>query len=75
MVEVQSITNIDLWVLILIALWVLPWKGYAMWTAAKKSHKKWFIVLLILNTLAILDILYIFIFSKKFEGSKKPEDK
>jgi hypothetical protein len=32
----------------------------------------WFIVMLILNTLAILDILYIFVFSKN-EKSKKPE--
>jgi len=45
--------------------WVLPWKGIALWKAAKKGHKKWFIAILILNTLAILEIIYIFIFSKK----------
>lgn len=53
------------WVLVLLALWVLPWKGVALWKAAKQSDKKWFIVMLVLNTLAILEILYIFIFSKK----------
>ena len=52
-------------ILILIAVWVLPWKGYAMWTAAKRSHKIWFVALLILNTLAILDIFYIFVIAKK----------
>ncbi len=46
-------------------LWVLPWKGYAMWHAARLSHKKWFIALLVLNTLAILDIIYIFFVAKK----------
>ncbi len=50
--------------LYLVILWVLPWKGVALWKAAKNSHKKWFIALLILNTLAILEIIYIFYFSK-----------
>lgn len=53
------------WALWLIALWVLPWKGIALWKAAKNSNKKWFIALLILNTIAILEILYIFVFGKK----------
>ena len=42
------------------ALWVLPWKGVALWKAARLSHKKWFIAMLVLNTLAILEIVYIF---------------
>jgi len=55
----------NIWVLIMLMLWVLPWKGYALWTAAKLSHKWWFIVLLIVNTLAILDIIYIFFVAPK----------
>ena len=50
--------------LFLTLLWVLPWKGVALWKAAKNGHKKWFIALLLLNTLAILEIIYIFVFSK-----------
>ena len=50
--------------LMLVLLWVLPWKGVALWKAARNSHKKWFIALLLLNTLAILEIIYIFVFSK-----------
>ena len=53
------------WILLLIAAWVLPWKGVALWKAAKNRHKRWFIALLVINTLAVLEILYIFIFSKK----------
>ena len=45
-------------------LWVLPWKGVALWRAAKNSHKKWFIALMIVNTMAVLEIIYIFYFSK-----------
>lgn len=43
-----------------IALWTLPWKGWALWLAAKNTHKWWFIALLVINTVAILDIIYIF---------------
>jgi len=60
------------WIVILIALWSLPWKGLALWRAAKKNDKKWFIVLLVANTLAILDILYIFVFNKRKSLEKLP---
>lgn len=53
------------------ALWTLPWKGVALWKAARKSDKWWFIALLVINTLAILEILYIFIFSKRKSLGKK----
>lgn len=62
-----------IWVLVVLMIWVLPWKGYAMWHAARLSHKKWFIALLVLNTLAILDIIYIFFVAKK--ALKKEETK
>ncbi len=55
------------WLLYLAVLWTLPWKGVALWRASRNSHKKWFIVLLVINTLAILEIVYIFFFSKKKE--------
>ncbi len=52
------------WVIVVVLLWILPWKGYALWKAARKGETKWFVALLVINTFAILDILYIFIFSK-----------
>jgi hypothetical protein len=55
----------NFWVLIIAMIWVLPWKGYALWTAAHANHKRWFIALVILNTFAILDIFYIFYIAKK----------
>jgi hypothetical protein len=53
------------WVIPLLVIWTLPWKGVALWRAARNRHIVWFIVILILNTLAILEIIYIFVFSKK----------
>jgi len=48
-----------------LAIWVLVWKGIALWKAARNNSSPWFIVLLIVNTMGILEILYIFFFSKK----------
>lgn len=52
------------WVLIAIVLWTIPWKGVALWRASRNTHLIWFIVMLVLNTLAIVEIIYIFGFSK-----------
>jgi hypothetical protein len=58
------IANLPLWVFVLLMVWSIPWKGVALWKSAKKGQIVWFIVLLIVNTIGILEILYIFIFSK-----------
>ncbi|HCY26129.1 TPA: hypothetical protein DIC38_00380 [Candidatus Nomurabacteria bacterium] len=57
------------WLFLILIIWVLPWKAYALWTSARLNHKVWFIILVIINTFAILDIFYIFYFAKK-----KPKD-
>ena len=48
-----------------LVLWTIVWKVYAVWTAAKHNHKKWFVALIILNTAGILEIIYIFKVAKK----------
>ncbi|MBI5457787.1 hypothetical protein HY971_03625 [Candidatus Kaiserbacteria bacterium] len=42
-------------------LWSLLWKGLALWRAAKRGDMWWFIAFLFLNTLGILEIIYIFV--------------
>jgi len=49
----------------LLAIWSLTWKGIALWKAARNASKIWFIVMLIVNTSGILEIIYIFFFSKR----------
>ncbi len=51
--------------IIVFALWSLVWKGMGLWKAARLGHKGWFVALLIINTAGILEILYIYVFSKK----------
>lgn len=48
-----------------ILIWTLVWKGMALWKAAKVDSKKWFVALLIINTMGLLEILYIYYLSKK----------
>jgi methionyl-tRNA synthetase len=57
------------WMVIALVVWTLPWKGVALYKAAQNSQKGWFVALLILNTFALLEIVYIFGFSKKKEQS------
>ena len=60
----QYLTDNSIFLLIL-ALWTIPWKIYAVWLAAKHDQKKWFVLLLILNTVGILEIFYVFKIAKK----------
>lgn len=46
-------------------VWTLIWKGLALWRAARLGSKPWFVVLLIINTAGILEILYLYVFSRK----------
>ena len=51
------------WILFPLIAWLLIWKGWALWRAARNEAKAWFIILLIINSLGILEIFYIFGFS------------
>ena len=57
--------------IILLAIWTLIWKGIALWIAAQEKNKPWFVALLVLNTVGILEMIYIFFFSE--EGKKYTE--
>jgi len=50
---------------VVVLVWSLFWKGMALWKSAREGSKVWFVVMLIVNTLGILEILYIYVFSKK----------
>lgn len=55
----------------LLTLWVLPWKGVALWRAAQRKEQAWFIVLLIVNTIGLLEMFYVLYWTKR----KHPERK
>lgn len=46
-------------------MWSLVWKGLALWQAAHRKQKNWFIALLALNTVGIFELLYLFRVQRK----------
>lgn len=50
--------------LAVVLVWSIIWKGLALWKAGRAGSKPWFIVLLIVNTVGILEILYLYVFSR-----------
>jgi hypothetical protein len=52
------------WVLLIVTVWQIPWKGFAMWKAARRKHLIWFVVFLVVNLLAVPEIIYLVITRK-----------
>lgn len=44
----------------IVATIALILKGYSLWHAAQKKQRNWFIALLIINSLGILEIVYLY---------------
>ncbi len=61
--DVAGQVGVSLWLLIVILVWSLVWKLAGLWKSARKGHIVWFIVMAIVNTVGILPILYIYVFS------------
>jgi methionyl-tRNA synthetase len=49
----------------IVLVWSIIWKGLALWKAARRNDSGWFIALMILNTVGILEIIYYFFISKE----------
>ncbi|MFH1801425.1 MAG: DUF5652 family protein [archaeon] len=56
--------GVSLWLLTVILIWTAVWKLIALWKSARAGSKIWFVILALVNTVGILEILYIFVFSK-----------
>ena len=54
----------------LLMLVVLALKGYALWHAARRSEKWWFIALLVINTMGILELVYLIAVVGKWHSFK-----
>ena len=61
----------NIWMFWLLLVWTLFWKGCALWFAVKRDEKWWFLALLVINTVGVLEIVYIFVVAKKKLGDIK----
>ncbi|MBU6231885.1 MAG: hypothetical protein KGI45_00825 [Patescibacteria group bacterium] len=51
---------------IILFIVILVLKGYALWYSARRGEKWWFIIFLIVNTLGILELIYLIFVVKKW---------
>jgi methionyl-tRNA synthetase len=52
------------WLMLVALVWSVIWKGLALWHSARNMQKVWFVVLLVVNTVGILEIIYLLGFKK-----------
>ncbi|MCJ7805097.1 DUF5652 family protein [Patescibacteria group bacterium] len=57
--------NFPSFLLIVALVWSLIWKGLALWKSARNNQRYWFVALLIVNTVGLLEIVYLAFFQKK----------
>ncbi|MDD2420887.1 MAG: DUF5652 family protein [Heliobacteriaceae bacterium] len=62
--DIAQVLN-DPWVLIPLVLWSLVWKGFALWHSARNDQRGWFVALLVINTVGLLEIIYLAFFRRK----------
>lgn len=68
--------GISITLFVIIIIWSLVWKALALWKAGRMNQPIWFVLLIIVNTMGILEILYIFLFSKiKLDNIKEEKGK
>lgn len=61
--------------IVALAVWSLLWKALALWHSARRNEAGWFIVFMFINTLGILEIIYLFgvaKFSSRTLGKDQP---
>lgn len=46
-------------VIVPLAIWSAVWTGLALWNAAKRQEKGWFIFFLLVHTAGIVEVLYL----------------
>jgi len=61
----MGLTTGGIIVLTIAIIWTMVWTGIALWKSGRNNQIAWFIVLFLINTLGILEIVYLAFFQKK----------
>ncbi|MEN9647379.1 MAG: hypothetical protein RLY57_183 [Candidatus Parcubacteria bacterium] len=54
---------------LMLTFWSIVWKGLALWKAAQRHERNWFMVILIVNTFGILDLIYYYFVGRNADSS------
>lgn len=60
----------SIYVFYAVIIWSLVWKGLALWKAARREEKYWFVALLVINVVGLLEMLYIFVITPWIDSRK-----
>lgn len=60
-----NLNQFPVWIFFILYLWSILWKGLALWKSANLKQRNWFVAILVLNTVGILEIVYLFFFAKE----------
>jgi hypothetical protein len=63
-INMTLLTNIPPIVWAAAIVWSLVWKGIALWHAARSNQLGWYIALVFINTLGVLEIIYLVFFKR-----------
>ncbi|MGE5398514.1 MAG: DUF5652 family protein [Chitinophagales bacterium] len=53
------------WVFTLVVIWSIVWKAIALWHSARNKQLGWYIAMLIINTIGLLEIIYLTFFRRE----------
>jgi len=54
-------------------VWSLFWTGMALWKSARLSHKWWFLIVLVVNSVGIVAIIYLYFVARRYKIETKEE--
>ncbi|MEK7602621.1 MAG: DUF5652 family protein [Patescibacteria group bacterium] len=55
----QEFTDQQLTIIFILLIWSMIWKYFALWKSARENERGWFTAFVVLNTLGILEIIYL----------------
>ena len=59
-------------VVVVLGIWEAVWKGVGLWHAGRDRNLLWFVLMFVLNTVGILEIIYVFAISRPKRASEGP---
>ena len=72
LVQTGELTTAGITIISLLVVWTFFWKGLALYRAARRGQKGWFIALLLINTIGILDIIYLLLTRHQTHPDRRP---
>ena len=69
--QLDSLSNEQIALILMLVIWDFAWKGFALWAAARNQSKGWFIVILVVNSVGVLPIIYLLL-NKHLRSNHRP---